>query len=170
MFGFDIGTLCFIGLIKVARHSHGGWGGHGGHRRWMLRRLFYRLDTTPGQEKLIEETLSDLRARRAKLHAELKQTQADLAGAVRGEAFDDARLRSAFERHDLLIEELRNATLESFKKVHEALRPEQRSAVAELIEDPHSAMGYGGGCGHRSMRGGCGGGYRRFSSPASVNL
>jgi Spy/CpxP family protein refolding chaperone len=170
MFGFVIGTLCFIALIKVARHGGGGWG-YGSRRRWMLRRLFYRLDTTPGQEKLIEETLEQLQARRAQIRSELKQTQADLAGAFRGEAFDDARLRSAFERHDRLIEELRTATLESFKKVHEALRPEQRSAVAELIEDPHSAMGHGGGCGgHRRSHCG-GGGYRRFNGgPATVNL
>jgi hypothetical protein len=118
MFGFVIGTLCFIGLIKVVRYG-GGWGhgysGYGGHRRWMLRRLFYRLDTTPGQEKLIEETLEQLHARKAQLHSELRQTKADLANAFRGEAFDEAKLRLAFERHDQVIEELRTATLESFK-------------------------------------------------------
>ena len=51
MFGFLIGTLSLIGLIKVIRNGRG-WGGHGfrggGAKRWMLRRLFQRLDTTPG--------------------------------------------------------------------------------------------------------------------------
>lgn len=163
MFGFVIGTLCLIGLIKVARHGH--YGRHGGQPRWMLRRLFYRLDTTPGQEKLIEETLEKFQARRSQIRSELRQTKADLAGAFRGEAFDDAKLRSAFERHDILLEELRTAALDSLKQVHEALRPEQRQEVAELFENPHGAWRGGGRCGGRSH---CG--PARFQSPATVNL
>ena len=65
MFGFIIGTLSLIGLVKVLRHGRGwghGWhgGGYGGRRNWMLRRLFQRLDTTPGQEKVITEAFEEL--------------------------------------------------------------------------------------------------------------
>jgi Spy/CpxP family protein refolding chaperone len=171
MFGFVIGTLCLVALIKVVKHGHyghHGWHG-GGHRRWMLRRLFYRLDTTPGQEKVIEEAFDELHAKREKLWGELRQTKSDLSGAFRGETFDEAKLRTAFERHDALLEELRTAGVEAAKKVHEALRPEQRREVAELIEYGAHGGGYGRcGRGGYGYGGGCHG--RRMHGPATVNL
>ena len=62
MFGFFIGTLSLIGLIGVWKSGwHGGHGrGFGGPRRWMTRRLFEYLDTTPGQEKVLAQVMDEV--------------------------------------------------------------------------------------------------------------
>src|SRR5215475_12529685 len=93
MFGFIIGTVCLIALLKVLRRGYGyGWshgcgpcgagydGSHHGRfgggfgRRWMLRWLFERLETTPGQERVILQAIERLTENRAAIHEELKQS------------------------------------------------------------------------------------------------
>ncbi len=74
MFGFVLGTACLIGLVWVVRGprrlgSRYGWDsrrardegerrGFGG--RAFVRWLFERLDTTPGQERVIRAAVDDL--------------------------------------------------------------------------------------------------------------
>jgi Spy/CpxP family protein refolding chaperone len=152
MFGFLIGTACLIGLIKVVRHG-GGWGyGYGGcgHRgargfgggrwgvgfgpRWMLRRLFQRLETTPGQEKVIFEAIDDVRDAAGKFRDESRQARQDIGGALRGETFDQAKVREAFTRHDELIANVRKSVLAGLAKIHEALDENQRRELASVLE------------------------------------
>jgi Spy/CpxP family protein refolding chaperone len=156
MFGFIIGTVCLVGLIKVLRHRHG-WGGRdggwhhhghghgyggesatggfgGGRRRWWLRSIFERLDTTPGQEKAILAALDELRDNRRVVRGEMDLTRADLARAVAGGLVDDATLEETFARHDRLLAQLRVSFVEALKKVTEALDERQRKQVARLLE------------------------------------
>lgn len=74
MFGFIIGTVCLIALVKVLRRGrgwyghrwgygpHGGGYGHGymggGGARWFLRGLFHRLETTPGSHQAKPDQLA----------------------------------------------------------------------------------------------------------------
>jgi len=67
MFGFIVGAACLFGLVRVLRHArHGHFGHHGPFGRFrggfgprmMLRGLFERLDTTPGQEKVIAAAIA----------------------------------------------------------------------------------------------------------------
>lgn len=157
MFGFIIGTVCLIGLVKVLRrgrgwHGHGyygrGWGPGmaGGGRRWWLRGIFQRLDTTPGQEKAIVAALDELRDSRQVVHGEMQQTRGDLARAVAGGLVDDATLEETFARHDRLLAQLRVSFVETVKKITETLDERQRKEVARVLE---------GG-----WRGGFGGPYR----------
>ena len=160
MFGFVIGTLCFIGLIKVAksfRHG-GGWGHHGygrgggraARRRWMLRYAFSRLATTPSQEKVILDAADALDAEREKLRAELHASRSDLAAAMRTESFDEARVRAAFERQQTVLAALQEVAIKNVKGVFDALQPDQRRQVAEVLEHGPRAMHQGhGGCGSR---------------------
>ena len=79
MSGFIIGLVCLWGLSRVLRGRHGcgpGWRGRGWHGRgwrgrgwsgggragryWMLRRVFEKLDTTPGQEREIREAVDEV--------------------------------------------------------------------------------------------------------------
>src|SRR5687768_8445149 len=120
MFGFLIGTACLIGLYKVTRgHWGGGWGhGHGrggrwGRGSWMLRRLFQRLDTTPGQEKVISESFQALKDTAAKFRGEADKVRRDVAQALRGQTLDHEPLKAAFTRHDALVEELQREVLVS---------------------------------------------------------
>jgi Spy/CpxP family protein refolding chaperone len=177
MFGFIIGTLSLIGLVKVIRHGrgwgyggwHGGGGGYGGRGRWMLRRLFQRLDTTPGQEKVITEAFEELQEKGRAIREQFMNTRSTFAKAVRGEAFDTEAVNVAFETQSAKVEELRKAVLASLQKIHEALTPEQRSVAGDLLEyGPRYAMG--GGCGGRARWGGHGHGRYGHHGHGAVNL
>jgi Spy/CpxP family protein refolding chaperone len=174
MFGFLIGTLSLIGLVKVIRRGrwggggwHGGGGYGGGRNRWMLRRLFQRLDTTPGQEKVISEAFDELQEKARGIREGFMKTRSTFAKSVRGEAFDTESVREAFEGQQAAVEELKKSVLASFQKIHEALTPEQRSVAGDLLEFGPRAMHGGGGCG-----GGYGrwGGHGRFAHHGAVNL
>lgn len=156
MFGFLFGTACLLGLTATfARHRHerhycaGGHRGRGfrfGRGRFILNRLLDRLDTTPGQEKVIREAVDtlfdDVRDARSELHA----TRADVAQAIRGETLDRGAIDGLFERQDRVIDRVRQNALDSFSKVHETLDERQRRILAELIEAGPFARGYGAFC------------------------
>ena len=154
MFGFVIGALCLVGLIKVAGgHSHGygrRWHHHGPHdgaarRRWALRFAFRHLATTAAQEKVILEAADALDAQREKLFDEARASRANLADALRAETFDDAAFHKAFERQQATLAQLQDALLENAKKVFDVLQPDQRRTVASALE--------GGFRSHRGHRG-----------------
>ena len=174
MFGFLIGTLSLIGLVKVVRHGrgwgHGGFGGRGGGpRQWMRRRLFQRLDTTPGQEKVILEAAETLETNGRAVREAFFNGRADFAKAMTGEHFDTASVNEAFEKQQGAVDELKKAVLENLQKIHEALTPEQRKVAGELLQYGPRAM-HGGGCG--GGRGRWGGGHGRYASHGgdAVNL
>lgn len=165
MFGFLIGTLSLIGLMKLWRH-----GRHGNPRRWMFRRLFQRLDTTPGQEKVILEVADDVEKQVWAARDAFASTRGQFARAMRGEHFEGAAVDEAFARDQAALDEVKKALRAGMAKIHEALRPEQRAAVAELLEMR------GGGCGGYGMHRmhGCGPRARWARGPMSqsnaVNL
>jgi len=156
MLGFIIGTVCLIGLIKVVRrgrrwghHGYGGYGyggyegygprggygpGFGGPRRWFLRSLFERLETTPGQEKVILAAIDELRENRKVVREEAHQTRADLARAVAQGLIDDGTLEETFARHDRELAKLRVAFVEALRKVTEVLDERQRKQVADMLQ------------------------------------
>lgn len=161
--GFLVGTVCLIGLIKVLHagrwRSHGwgggcghgrggcghGWHGDHGGRRAMIRWLFERLDTTPGQEKAILAALDDLRSQGHKAKTAVHATRPRIAGALRGELFDEAVIRQVFVDHDVALEGLREAAITAFAKIHDALDERQRKQLAGLVESfsGPSAWGHG---------------------------
>jgi hypothetical protein len=145
MFGFIIGTVCLIGLVKVLRRGRGyhGYCGHGdyhrgsyggGGSRWFLRSLFQRLETSPGQEKAIVEAFDLLRENRRALREEAEHTRGDLARAMAGGLIDDRTLDETFARHDRLLAQLRVSFVEALKRVTEALDERQRKQAADWIE------------------------------------
>jgi hypothetical protein len=182
MFGFLIGTVCLIGLIKVARHGRcgpgygygGPCGGHGGdwhdegHHgfgrrggfgpRMFLRAAFERLDTTPGQEKVIVQAIDELKEIFSKAKGEFKGTRQDFATVWRSETLDEASLADIFIKHDTTISETRRAAVESARKIHDALTEEQRGKVADFLErGPRGGhdRGWGrGSWGRHAYRGG----------------
>jgi hypothetical protein len=156
MFGFLFGTACLLGLTATfARHHHEGHHCADGHRgrgargfrfrrgRFVLNRLLDRLDTTPGQEKVIREAVDTLLEDMQEARSELQATRADVAQAIRGESLDRGAIDGVFERHDRVIERVRQNALDSFGKVHETLDQRQRRILAELIEAGPFARGFG---------------------------
>ncbi len=158
MLGLIIGTVVVIGAIKAIRRAHCGWhhqqgygfchgpgahfaGQHGGWHargrggpRWMLRWLFERLETTPGQEKAIVAALEELRSGRGSVREEAKQTRADIARAVASGVVDDATLEETFARHDRLLAHTRVSFVEALKKTTDALDERQRRELAKILE------------------------------------
>jgi len=153
MFGFIVGTLSLIGLIKVARwgrHGGGGWGRrgmHGGARRWMLRRLFERLDTTPGQEKVVLEAADEAQRVMWQAREALFRARSEYAKAMRGEQFDNEAVNAAFEKQQASVDEVKKTVKSRLQAIHEALNPEQRTVLADLIEFGPGRLHHGGHCG-----------------------
>jgi len=165
-----VGAVALIGLLKHHRRMHGcggGWGhggchdggggsygpGRGGFRggfgvRALLRGLFERLDTTPGQEKAIMGAIEQLREAIGHAKDELRGSRKDFADAFRRGPIDEAAVADIFVRHDTVISETRRKVVEAVGHIYEALDDKQRNVVADLIE-------HGPGFGHhwRGRRG-----------------
>lgn len=166
MLGFIIGTVCLIGLIRVLRRGRGwhgygcGYGPHGygyddtfghgpmgggGPRRWFLRSLFQRLETTPGQEKAIIAAIDELRENRRVIGEELQQTRGDVARVVAGGLVDDNSLEDTFARQDRLLAQLRVSFVEAMKKITEVLDERQRKQIADMLQGGGFFRRWGGG-------------------------
>lgn len=205
MFGFLFGTLCLIGLIKVARHGRGygcggygrgygrgwghhhGWQGHdhgrghfggddegfgGGWRgrgfgggRFFLRAMFERLDTTPGQEKVIQQAFEDLREKGRAAKNDMKTARAEIAKAMRSTSFDEVSVGTATAQVEAVMDSMRKAGIDAFAKVHEALDERQRGMFADFIENGPRFRDFGGGWRNRGDYGNPGnqGGPYRYS-------
>lgn len=128
-------------------HGRGPFGGLRG--KAILWEAFRRLDTTPGQEKVIRAVIDDLRARRRAIRGELEKARGDAARAMRGEQWDENALGEAVARIDGSVEATRKAIVEAMAKTHEVLDDKQRNILADLIERG-GFRGFGGGRrGHR---------------------
>lgn len=131
MFGFLFGTACLVGLAVVIGRGHR----HARFRgRFGLGRVLERLDTTPGQEKVIRTALDDLYEQAREVRGQIKETRRDLAQALRGESVDIALLHDVFRRHDDSLGKLRQGGLGAVARIHETLDERQRGMLADLVE------------------------------------
>jgi len=146
MWGFLVGALCLYGLARTMRgggwayaHGHGPWG----RRRWggtrheggrgPLRWLFERMDTSPGQEKVIVEAADALRGTMRGWHDDAERMRSDVARSIRGETFDPAALEEAFARAEARMSGVRETLRGQAARVHEALDSRQRAELADLL-------------------------------------
>lgn len=150
MLGFVVGTLCLVGLVKVLGHGrwghgrwgHGGWErggprgpwGWGGGPRRMMRGLFERLDTSPGQEKVLVEVAHEIREAGAPLREEMRASRRAIADALRAKVVDEEALGALFARHDDVLREARKRAVGALARVHDTLDDRQREAFAALLE------------------------------------
>jgi hypothetical protein len=155
MFGFLLGTLCLIGLVRVITrrhwgHRHGHWHGRGYHGgfgpRYALHRVLARLDAAPGQEKVITAAVSEFMDQARESGREVRETRRAVAEALRGDRVDEARLNEVFGQHDATLERVRRASVDALRKVHEALDERQRRILGDLFESGFYGVGHGG-CG-----------------------
>lgn len=143
MFGFIVGTLSLIGFIKVWRHGRLGY--RGGPRRWMLRRLFEHLDTTPGQEKVMASAVENAERAMWQAREQVFRSRSAYAKAMRSETFDTAAVNEAFDAQQASVDQVKRTVREGLQAVHEALSPEQRARLGDLLEFGPGRLH---GCGH----------------------
>jgi len=213
MFGFVIGALSLVGLVKVLRAGRGygrmgacggrgwgggghgwqsghGWGGHGwgghhggwgrggwghggghdgrdggwesrgegrGHGGWAhggwsergrnafgLRWVFERLDTTPGQEKVIRQAYDEVRASMNAGRGELDASRREIAAAIRTGNIDETQMGALYARHDEALRTMRTTFFGALAKVTEALDEDQRKTLADMLDRQGGGF-FGGG-------------------------
>ena len=141
MFGFLFGTACLLGLTATfagRHHRHHGCGGHGrglrgGRARFVLNRLLDRLDTTPGQEKVIREAIDTLLDDLHDARRDFRGSRVDVAEVIRSQILDRGQVEAIFTRHDVVIDRVRQNALDAFAKVHETLDERQRNILADMV-------------------------------------
>jgi uncharacterized membrane protein len=154
MFGFVIGTLSLVGLVGLIGSGHRhrrGWHGHRWHgeegyrarrgrRQWrdgvgraageVLKR---RLRIDDDQEGIVDLALADVRKALTELGTAIRDSRGELAGALRGEALDDAAIAATFAAQDEALSDARRQVVSAVKQIHAVLDPEQREAAADWL-------------------------------------
>ncbi|MBX3251406.1 MAG: periplasmic heavy metal sensor [Myxococcales bacterium] len=157
MFGFVVGFACLIGFVTVLRRGRrarfsGPWGGchrarghhhhhhHRGGRGWRgrgphawLYGLFERLDTSPGQEKVIRHALDDVLNEAWGLRGDLRALGDAARSSVAAPSFDESALDAVFAEQDEKLARLRVSAKDALRQIHEALDEEQRAELARLL-------------------------------------
>jgi hypothetical protein len=151
--GYSFGRGChgWSSLGGDGHHGFGPWGRGGfgesggpfdsrnpfevrGGRAYLLRHILRRVETTPTQERAIEEAFAELTRSGKPLRAEAKQSRADLAAAMRRTSLDEVALGEMFARHDRLAEDIRKSLVGFLARVHDILDDIQRERFATLLE------------------------------------
>ena len=126
--GFDRGDRGGFGDDDGGRDEGGGGAGP-----VLLRGLFERLQTTPGQERVIAEALKELRAAFKTSTDEKAKGAKQVAEALRGDDFKVENMAEAFAHLENSTEAIRDATFSALAKIHEALDERQRKQLADLV-------------------------------------
>ena len=162
MFGLFFGTVCLVLLLGTLRRHrqyagfgefgefgdswryHGGppgfrFGGRGswrgGYRREVAQHLLARLDTTPGQEKVIRKAFETLRTSLQDSKQELGSARQDLAQAIGGDELDPQAIASMLAKQEAFVNRARIELVQALNAVHTALDGSQRRILAEWIAD-----------------------------------
>lgn len=155
MFGFLFGSLCLAGFVwmwrrPMGRRFHGGgpWGVRRVSRRG-LRFVFRRLDTSPGQERLIREAADEVIARGSVLLDALASSRREVGRAFSEDEFDADRVVEELMKPDDALAELRASLAARLFEIHSNLDPEQRRRLGELLGRrgrPHFGGPYRSAC------------------------
>jgi len=139
MFGFVIAGVSLAGLVYLAarRRRYGGYGGY-----WVFR----KLDTSPGQEKVIRTALSEARDVLRDFRKSNQGAKQDLGPILEAESLDEHAVSSWIGERQRSFEELKPRLLEIAKRIHDVLDPEQRRKVARFVA-------HGGHYGHHGYHG-----------------
>jgi Spy/CpxP family protein refolding chaperone len=114
--------------------SRGPWGRGGGFGPgFMMRGLFSRLETTPGQEKVIRDAFDKVREAAREARGEWRDTS-ELSSLLRGETFDRTAAEGISGKADASFAKVRVVLVEALAQIHEALDDRQRRILADFIE------------------------------------
>jgi len=107
---------------------------HGGPRH-LLRALFAQLDTTPGQEKAIANSLYEAGERMRELRSALRSTRREVAALIGSDVLDVVALEGLLAQHQTTFDRVRSELVKTASTIHETLDTQQRRALGELLAD-----------------------------------
>ena len=130
MFGFVIAGVSLAGLVFLAarRRRYGGYGAY-----WAFR----RLDTSPGQEKVIRTALSEAREVFRDFRKSNQGAKQELGPILEAEHLDERALESWLGARESSFQELKPRLMDIAKRIHDVLDPEQRRRVARWVTSGH---------------------------------
>ncbi|HSC86922.1 MAG TPA: periplasmic heavy metal sensor [Polyangiaceae bacterium] len=129
MFGFIIAATSFAGLVFLAAtHRRHGFRGRG------LYRFLARLDTTPGQEKVIRSAFDELRSATRQTWVSARDARPELAELIRAERLDNAALSAWFEARHQTLRELEERIAGAAGRIHDVLDDRQKRELASWVE------------------------------------
>ena len=99
-----------------------------------MRFAFERLDTTPGQEKVIRQALREVREAAHGLRDDVHGLGRDVLGSFRDPVFDPELVSERLHGGDERLEELRRSVVGALAQIHEALDPDQRDKLSRWLE------------------------------------
>lgn len=153
MFGFFVGALSAWGLVRLHRARHGGIECHGtAPRRWMLRRLFHRIEATPSQEKVLQQAFEEVEASARRARTSFPGAHERLAALFRNGTFDVAAFDAVLEGPQSGLDEVKKVLQTQLGLVHEALTPLQRERIAAWVERGPIHWRGSGGCANACHR------------------
>ena len=149
MFGVFVGALLLLGIVWMARRRHRrhAWHHPRRHRweaRWLLEGVFRRLETSPGQERVLTQAAERVQDVAREVRSALRDGAEAAARALRAEQLDPAALEAARVRQDEATAALRTAVQDALTAAHEALDARQRAALADLLEHGGAWHRHGG--------------------------
>jgi uncharacterized membrane protein len=135
MFGFVIAGVSLAGLVYLAarRRRYGGYGGY-----WVFR----RLETSPGQEKVIRTALSEARDIFRDYRKSNQGVKQQLAPILEAEVLDEHAVNSWLGERQRSLEELKPRLMDIAKRIHDVLDPEQRRKVARFVANSGGHYGH----------------------------
>lgn len=109
-------------------------GGRGDRNRVVfLRSLFTRLETTPGQEKVIVEALRELKGSFQKAKSAARKSSRDLGDALVGEQLSVDAMGAVFASLDEGTAAVRDGAFSALTRIHEVLDGRQRRILGDLV-------------------------------------
>lgn len=106
----------------------------------LLRGLFVKLGTTPGQERVIVDALRELKGSAKRAIDERAKGAKQIAEALRGEDFKVDNMGEAYVHLDAGAETLRDASFAALAKIHAVLDGGQRRILADFIARGGAAL------------------------------
>lgn len=138
MFGFFVAAISAAGLVFLARGGRGYYG---------MRHLFRRLDTSPGQEKVIRNALDEMRGVSTEMRERMRSARPELAELMRRGNLTPLELQSWIKARCDEINQVSPGAVEALSKIHEVLDDRQRSTLANWVERGRGAF-FRRGCHH----------------------
>lgn len=138
MFGLILGIFCVAGLISLRRFSryrrHRWEGTFPSMHRWLLRRIFTRLRTSPEQEQVLTPVVDEVVDAAMGVRQELWNGPQVVTEVLKKETFDAEALGNLYKAQSERFERARQATHNLIATTFSTLTPEQRKTAAEMIE------------------------------------